>query len=590
MKKLCSVLLALAMVLSLMPTGACSLTASAMTEELYMYEVSDGLATIIGVSENVSGALDIPLTLGGYPVTGVAEYAFYDCDTLTSIAIPESVVSIGDYAFYGCNSLALITLPDGLRNIGFYAFHNTAYYKDSANWENDVLYIDHHLVAVDPSISASYTIAAGTVTIADGAFRDCESLVTLSVPKSLTNIGNNAFYGCSSLTSFDIPESVARIGTDAFAYCNALASITVADDNPQYCSVDGVLFDEDKSVLIQYPVGNRQSSYSIPDGVTTVGWYAFAGCDRLTSVNIPNGVTSIEDGAFFGCDKFASITIPDSVKSIGNDAFNSCDALASITIPDSVTSMGYYVFDSTAYFNDDANWENDVLYIDNHLLQVRPLIADEYVIKAGTKTVAGYAFADCNLLTSVIIPDGMVSVGVWAFLACTSLVSITIPDSVTSVGEYASYYCNSLVDVWYTGSKSDKEDVSIGDENDKLTLALWHYNACPIGADHVYENACDTVCDECCATREVGDHVYDNARDIDCNVCGEERIVVYTPGDVNDDGALDNKDLGLLQRHINGWDVRVNEAACDVNDDGAVDNKDLGLLLQFLTDWDVELK
>ena len=496
MKKLCSVLLALAMVLSLMPTGACSLTASAMTEELYMYEVSDGSATIIGVSENVSGALDIPLTLGGYPVTGVAEYAFYDCDTLTSIAIPESVVSIGDYAFYGCNSLALITLPDGLRNIGFYAFHNTAYYKDSANWENDVLYIDHHLVAADPSISASYTIAAGTVTIADGAFRDCESLVTLSVPKSLTNIGNNAFYGCSSLASFDIPESVARIGIDAFAYCNALASITVADDNPQYCSVDGVLFDEDKSVLIQYPVGNRQSSYSIPDGVTTVGWYAFAGCDGLTSVNIPNGVTSIEDGAFFGCDKFASITIPDSVKSIGNDAFNSCDALA----------------------------------------------------------------------------------------------SITIPDSVTSVGEYASYYCNSLVDVWYTGSKSDKEDVSIGDENDKLTLALWHYNACPIGADHVYENACDTVCDECCATREVGDHVYDNARDIDCNVCGEERIVVYTPGDVNDDGALDNKDLGLLQRHINGWDVRVNEAACDVNDDGAVDNKDLGLLVQFLTDWDVELK
>lgn len=568
MKKAWSILLVLAMVLSLMPTGACSLTASAATAGSYIYEVSDSKAIIVGVSENVGGAVTVPSTLGGYPVTGVAEYAFYDCKALTAVTLPESVVSIGDYAFYGCDLLTSVTVPDSVTSIGFYAFQNTAYYKDSANWESDVLYIGRHLITADPSISASYTIKAGTVTIADGAFRDCELLEAVTVSDSVTHIGRDAFYCCSSLTSFTIPAGVTRVGVDAFAYCNALTSITVAAENPYYSSVQGVLFDKEKKTLIQYPVGNRGTSYTIPNGVTTVGWYAFSGCDRLTSVRIPSGVTSIEDGAFFGCDSLASITIPDGVKSIGNDAFHSCDKLASITIPDSVTSMGYHVVDSTAYSEDETNWENDVLYINNHLLRAAALLADEYVVKAGTKTIAGYAFADCNLLTSLVIPDGVVSIGDWAFEACTSLASITIPVSVTSVGEYATYYCNSLTDVWYTGNEANKEAVAVGAENEKLSAASWHYNACPVGAEHVY----------------------DRARDEDCNVCGEWRIVVYTLGDVNDDGALDNKDLGLLQRYINGWDVRVNEAACDVNDDGAADNKDLGLLLQFLNDWDVELK
>ena len=590
MRKSWSVLLALAMMLSLMPTGTLSLTASAETAEFYTYEVADGKVTITDVSAKVSGTVTVPSTLGGYPVTGVGEYAFYGCDTLTSITIPESVVSVGDYAFYGCDSLTVLTIPDSVTSIGFYAFQNTAYYADDANWENDVLYINHHLVAAKPSLSEAYTITVGTVTIADGAFRDCELLVTLSVPDGVTTIGSNAFYGCSSLASFTIPDSVTRVKEDAFAYCNALTSITVAQDNPQYTSVEGVLLDKDKKRIIQYPVGNRRTTYTIPDGVTTIGWYAFSGCDSLTCVNIPSSVTSIENGAFFGCDKLASITIPDGVTSIGDDAFNSCNSLASITIPDSVTSIGYYVFDSTAYSDDETNWEDDVLYIDHHLIRANASLADDYVIRAGTKTVAGYAFADCYLLTSVIIPDGVVSVGVWAFLACTSLVSVTIPDSVISIGECASYYCNSLTDVWYTGSETDGAAVSIGFDNEKLTLATWHYDACPVGAQHVYDNACDSDCNECGATRAVGDHVYDNIRDADCNECGGERIIEYTPGDVNDDGVVNNRDLGLLQRCVNGWAVSVNVVACDVNADSTVDNKDVGLLQRFINGWDVELK
>lgn len=474
MKKIRSILLALAMVLSLMPTGASSLTASAATEGSYIYEVSDGAATIIGVSENVGGALTVASTLGGYPVVSVAEYAFYNCDTITSITLPESVTSIGDYAFYGCDSLASITVPD----------------------------------------------------------------------------------------------SVMHVGMDAFAYCKSLTTITVAAENPYFSSVQGVLFDKQQKTLIQYPVGNRSTSYTIPDGVTSIGWYAFAGCDWLTSVHIPNSVRSIEEGAFFGCDKLASITIPDGVQSIGNDAFNSCDKLASITIADSVTSVGYYAFCDTAYYANEANWTDEVLYVDGYLLHARVSVADNYAIRAGTKTIAAYAFADCTSLASLVIPDGVTYIGDWAFEACISLTSITIPDSVSSIGEYAFMYCNALADVWYTGTEMDKDAVMVGSNNEKFLSAAWHYDACPVGADHVYEHA----------------------RDVDCDVCGEVRIVVYTLGDVNDDRTLNNKDLGLLQRYINGWDVKINAAACDVNADGKVDNKDFGLLQRFLVGWDVELR
>ena len=109
--------------------------------------------------------------------------------------------------------------------------------------------------------------------------------------------------------------------------------------------------------------------------------------------------------------------------------------------------------------------------------------------------------------------------------------------------------------------------------------------------DHIYDNACDTACNICGETREVGDHVYDNDKDDDCNECGFEReVVTYIPGDVNGDGEVNNKDLGVLRRWLNDWDVEIDELAADVNRDGAVNNKDLGILRRYLNDWDVELK
>ena len=222
----------------------------------------------------------------------------------------------------------------------------------------------------------------------------------------------------------------------------------------------------------------------------------------IDEFKVPKGTKYIEDKAFLGCSKIKSVTIPEGVTSIGSSAFRDCTSLTSIEIPDSVTSIDYYAFSNTAYYNDESNWEDSVLYIGNHLIEAKDTISGEYTIKSGTVTIAYAAFDDCTSLTSIEIPDSVTSIGYYAFIDCTSLTSIEIPDSVTSIrsyafhdcesitsieipasvthiGSYAFEYCHSLTDVYYTGNKEEWAAISIGYDNDELTNATIHYNYVP---------------------------------------------------------------------------------------------------------------
>ena len=152
------------------------------------------------------------------------------------------------------------------------------------------------------------------------------------------------------------------------------------------------------------------SNITIPEGVTSIRYNAFNNCSSLASVTIPESVTSIGGWTFYGCASLESVSIPESVTSIGDYAFEDCTSLANVTLSDSVTSIGTSAFSGTAYESNDANWENDVLFIDNHLIKAKSNISGSYNVPEGTKTIADRAFNNCTRLASVSIPEGVTSI------------------------------------------------------------------------------------------------------------------------------------------------------------------------------------
>jgi uncharacterized repeat protein (TIGR02543 family) len=277
-------------------------------------------------------------------VTSIGNRAFSNCTGLTSVTIPNSVTSIGWDAFQNCTSLTSITIPNSVTSIDYSAFSGTAWYNNQPDGLVYVGKVAYRYKGTMPT-NTSISLLSDTLGIASGAFENCTGLTSITIPNSVTNIGYSAFSYCYNLTSITIPNSVTSIGNRAFSNCYDITSITVDSNNPNYSSDNGVLFDKNKTTLIQYPTGKTSPAYIIPDSVASIGNRAFYNCTGLTSIIIPNGVIIIGDEAFSGSG-LTSITIPNGVTSIGDEAFSNCASLTSITIPNSVTSIG-----SNSFYN-----------------------------------------------------------------------------------------------------------------------------------------------------------------------------------------------------------------------------------------------
>ncbi|MDE6339564.1 MAG: leucine-rich repeat protein, partial [Muribaculaceae bacterium] len=263
------------------------------------------------------------------------------------------------------------------------------------------------------------TIPNTVTSIGEYAFKFCKNLISVVIPNSVTSLGHSAFNTCTSLQSIALPNSIILIDTYAFYNCTSLESISVDENNPNYASVEGVLFDKAITSLIQYPIGRKNDTYTIPNTVTSIGELAFKFCKNLTSVSIPNSVTTIGSKAFDTCSSLLSVTIPNSVISLGERAFAECTSLKSISLSNSVKAIGNHAFAYCKSLN-------------------------SIIIPSSVTSIEESTFYDCEALASISIPNSVTSIGFRAFWYCFSLKSLFIPSSVTSIGEQAFNVCSSL--------------------------------------------------------------------------------------------------------------------------------------------------
>lgn len=271
---------------------------------------------LIDTASCTSANIDIP-----DGVTAIGNSAFLSHYDLKSVNIPDSVTKIGDSAFYLCESLVEINIPESVTDFGIGAFEDTPWLKNKQK-EDPLVVVNNILIDGMACFSDNIEIPEGVTVIVGGAFSG-SGVVSVRLPDSVTEIGRNAFLLCRSLNEINIPDSVTKIGDSAFSSCPELKSIDIGAGNTEYCSVDGVLFNKDKTVLYAYPLGKPDTSYTIPSGVTTIYKYAFINCEGLEEIIIPDSVTEIGEEAFCGCT-FLKINIPDSVTKIENDAFFRC--------------------------------------------------------------------------------------------------------------------------------------------------------------------------------------------------------------------------------------------------------------------------
>ena len=486
-------------------------------------------------------------------VESIGNYAFYKC-TLTSVTIPDSVISIGHSAFGGCSKLTSVYITDleVWCNISFGNTESNPLYYDPLYYAK-TLYLNDELVT-------NLVIPDSVTSIGDYAFRGCSSLTSITIPDSVISIGDYAFHTCSSLTSVTIGDSVTSIGSAAFGYCSKLTSVYITDleawfnisfsssySNPLYYAKKLYINDELVTNLV------------IPDGITSIGNYAFENCSSLTSVTIPDSVISIGNSAFCDCSSLTSIVFESADTTIYDSSY---------TITSNATIYGYEGSTAQSYaeeynrtfvkFCDGNHIFGDWKFIDvnvhtRHCVDITCygeefeehkyndiycsvcgcvkntavvdsgcsgddlmwiLCDDGTLVILGNGAMEDYSsyssvpwYSYRSSIKSIVIDDGVESIGKHAFYKC-ALTSVTIPDSVTSIGNSAFEGCSSLTSIVF-----ESADTTIYDSSYTLpsnTTIYGHTNSTAQSYAQKYNRTFVNLCD--------GNHIFGDWKYLDGNV------------------------------------------------------------------------
>ena len=511
-------------------------------------------------------------------------------DSPTNLVMPSQidgviVKAIGNYAFSNCTSLTSIEIPNGVTSIGDYAF------------------------------------------------AECTNLGIIKMSNSIISIGEWAFSDCENLISIEIPSSVTSIGDIAFLRCSKLKAINVDINNKKYSSDNGILFNKEKTTLIQYPIALSPDKYSIPNNVTSIGdcsfMYsnlttieipssvtsigreAFEVCKKLTTINIPNSVTSIGDYTFSECTSLTTIEIPDSITSIGDEVFAFCTSLTTIEIPNSVTSIGDYTF-SECYNLAEIKIYNNIVFIDDFVFELCTNLKSVYCYKGST--------ADNRDL----YPNSNVT-----FYYLDKMIDFKIKDAECRAGEEVDVYVSvdknsgmAVYDLKVNFDKTKVTPVSITQINsDEISGGLVSNLLKPsVSAESldyvtaVWSNASnvtyngdlfkirfkikdDVLYSEVPITLEFNEDglLDENYEELTPSITNG-KITVYPPyefGDINMDGKINARDLLMLTQYLAEYNnITFNSSQAylaDVYKDGNIDLLDLLLLKQYLAGWDVVL-
>ena len=504
----------------------------------FTYTINDNGTVTINKYTGSDTIVEIPAKIEDYPVAHIGDYAFDSESNIIRVTIPDGVKSIGKRAFYLCSSLASITFPDSLRTIKESAFQNCTSLT-SVMIPDNVESIGGSAFSGCGSLTR-VSFPNNVTNILGGTFSDCTNLTTITIPDSVTSIGNGVFSNCSSLTHISIPDSVTSIGNYAFRECKNLTDITLSNSLTSIneytfsgCSSLTHVSIPDSVTSLERDAFSRcvnLSDIKLSNSLKTIGRDAFYSCRNLADVIIPNNVTTIGNGAFDGCSSLTNITIPDSVTSIGGGAFADCSNLTGITIPANVAyiegslfngsnSLSTIVVDSANPYFDSRDNCNAIISSENGVLiagcghtiipsgisgigreafggclSLTSITIPEGVtsigeyafsncssltnvtISEGLTSIEDFAFSDCSSLTSIALPKGLTSIGSCAFSNCSSLTSVTIPDSTTNINYDAFDKCTNLQDVYYAGSQSDWDNITIDIGNYYLLHAAFHFN------------------------------------------------------------------------------------------------------------------